>query len=1334
MKLLAWPAAWWQGVAMEPRGDPLAVRRSAVPARRLRIVAAAYFGALTVTALWLWQKWGGAFATRVVDDVGSLLGILFAAACAVWAVRSLNGRMRNGWRAMALGLFAWAIGESIWGYYEVVLRYEQSPSPSLADVFYLMYPVGAGVAVVLLSTAGTNRWRVRLILDGVIVAASLFLVSWVSVIEGVFHAGGDSHLALAVSLAYPIADVVVITIAWSSAVVAYRPSIGLLLAGLIIVALTDSVFTGLTAVNDYYTGNLIDLGWMAGCGVLGLAALRSIGESPQEQTRSGIPPRARLWLPYLPLVLAAAVAMAKILPGLNSLPFAAAVLLLVVAVLTRQFVALAENQQLLSDVGRLAFADQLTGLANRALFIDHLEQALKRQQREPLTVTVLCLDLDGFKAVNDQLGHPAGDELLVRVADRLSASVRNTDTVARLGGDEFAMLIEGPVEDTVAAAERILNAFGEPIVVDGVALPVRPSIGLTMAAADMPRTSVSSLIRQADLAMYAAKRDGGGCLRSFVPDLPDPYELPRRFPTFVEPPEEPDVSATADSDAEEIVASPPVAVPERPPWPPVGVRIALAVLLTGLAVFALSTLLRERPGRIPLFDSWLESTLLLSAAGMVAVRSWRIASERWAWLFIAVGMTATGLATVVYAIWVPEGKLPSVADPLFLAFYPPVFIGVVLLIRRRLRYLPRAIRFDVVMVGLTVATLAVAVALGPIRPATTGQLTTVVVGLAYPIGSLVLVALTAGSLSIVGWRAEPSWALVAAGLVLFATANTIYLYEVAHHSYLEGTFLDTCWSGAFVLIAAGAWVSQTHTGPRPNTSRAPLLLPVACTIAALGVTVLANGDRLPMTLAALTLTFVAARFAITFRDSSAMAESHHQTMTDQLTGLANRLAVATALTAATFDQPATSRWDRRGAKLGLVLLSLDQFHEITSSLGRHVSDELLYRIANRLSQSIRQADLVARVGDYEFAVLLNQADLTTTRAQAGALMDALRAPFALDHITVQVDASIGVSLWPDNCAHPQELLTCAEMAVSHAKTTTSRIAVYNAVAQLHTNSDGQFIADLRSTLSTDAPNDSTAESRHDDHGRDVGELTCYYQPKINARDESVHSVEALVRWRHPTRGLLLPDQFLPAAEHAGLMRPVAARVLDMALTQIRSWRDRDIALTVAVNLSTTNLLDLGLVDTIAQLLRTNGLPPESLILEITESTLTTDSQRARNTVAALRRLGTRLSLDDYGTGWSSLARLQDLSVDELKLDRVFVARLALDPRSIAIVRSTVALAHSLGADLVAEGVEDTATLRALRQYGCNITQGNVHSPPLSPDEFRRWLIAHPSALSSARAK
>jgi EAL domain-containing protein (putative c-di-GMP-specific phosphodiesterase class I) len=189
-------------------------------------------------------------------------------------------------------------------------------------------------------------------------------------------------------------------------------------------------------------------------------------------------------------------------------------------------------------------------------------------------------------------------------------------------------------------------------------------------------------------------------------------------------------------------------------------------------------------------------------------------------------------------------------------------------------------------------------------------------------------------------------------------------------------------------------------------------------------------------------------------------------------------------------------------------------------------------------------------------------------------------------------------------------------------------------------------------------------------------------------------------------------------------------VLDIALAQAHRWHAAGIPLTVAVNLSTTNLLDLGLVDTIEELLKTYKVPAEALILEITESTLTTDSQRSRNTVAALRQLGIRLSLDDYGTGWSSLARLQDLSVDELKLDQIFVARLARDPRSIAIVRSTVALAHSLGAELVAEGVEDETTLHALRLYGCTVTQGHVHSPPLPADELEQWLLNWPRELTS----
>ena len=239
----------------------------------------------------------------------------------------------------------------------------------------------------------------------------------------------------------------------------------------------------------------------------------------------------------------------------------------------------------------------------------------------------------------------------------------------------------------------------------------------------------------------------------------------------------------------------------------------------------------------------------------------------------------------------------------------------------------------------------------------------------------------------------------------------------------------------------------------------------------------------------------------------------------------------------------------------------------------------------------------------------------------------------------------------------------------HAKGAASNIVVHDAGrVRSEKDNDDYLVDELRTALAGD-------------------ELTCYYQPKIRD-DGRVHSVEALLRWNHPRRGVLLPEEFLPVAERAGLMRQVANRVVNVALGQARAWRDDGIRMTVAVNLSMANLLDLDLVDTIARLLATHNMSPESLILEITEGTFANDSSRSRKTVYALRRLGVRISLDDYGTGWSSLARLQDLSVDELKLDRVFVSRLAQDPRSIAIVRSTVALAHSLGADLVAEGVED----------------------------------------------
>jgi diguanylate cyclase (GGDEF)-like protein len=591
----------------------------------------------------------------------------------------------------------------------------------------------------------------------------------------------------------------------------------------------------------------------------------------------------------------------------------------------------------------------------------------------------------------------------------------------------------------------------------------------------------------------------------------------------------------------------------------------------------------------------------------------------------------------------------------------------------------------------------------------------VLVGLVYPWGDLVVLALVAGMLPILGLRNGFRWGLLAVGFIGFAVADAVYLFETADGTYRVGTTLDALWPASSLLVAMASWAPWTTTAPTPRRGLGSYTVPVACTVAALGVAVLSHNSRVATTLAALSLIAVAARFSVTFRDVSMLAENHKQAMTDQLTRLPNRRSLATALTALSAPGGPTLM-TTASSRRALLLLHLYEFQEFNDSVGRHFGDELLSHIAKRLAASVRREDLLARVSDDEFAILLAEgSDLIAARAQAGRLLEALSEPFRLDPMTVQVDARIAIALCPDHCDHPQELLTRAETALPHAKSSISKIAVYDSAYEMYRDNDPNLVEELRAALL-------------DDH-----QLTVHYQPKINAADGSVHSVEALLRWQHPSRGLLLPEEFLCAAERAGLMRKVANRTINLALEQTRTWRAEGMPLSVAVNLSTTNLLDLDLVSTIERLLRTHDLPADALIVEITESALV-DSARSRNTVAALQHLGVRISLDDYGTGWSSLARLQDVSVDELKLDRIFVARLAHDPRSVAIVRSTVALAHSLGADLVAEGVEDEVTLSALRRYGCTITQGFVHSPPLPPGELRAWIAGHAPATKSAQSE
>ncbi|MGA7053132.1 MAG: diguanylate cyclase, partial [Mycobacterium sp.] len=893
----------------------------------------------------------------------------------------------------------------------------------------------------------------------------------------------------------------------------------------------------------YHVSALADLGRVIGLGMLVLAALSSANESPTTAERDPITQityRSRLWLPYLPLVLAAAVGLGHAVGQMQHGPTVVALEILVGAVLIRQLVVLVENQRLLADVAREAFTDSLTGLANRAHFLHRLEEALARPDSSAQPVAVLCLDLDDFKSVNDALGHPAGDELLVRVAGRLTASLGEMATVARLGGDEFAVLIEGPIEESQAAAHRVLDTFRTAIVIDGVPLTVCPSIGFTLATANSSCT-VDDLLRHADLAMYAAKRDGGQCVRSFMADLPFPSPLP----LFTES-EAASVRTIDDRRAPERRRSPvtevatatrnrPDDVPNGIRWPPSAIQVALVVLAIGVTGFTLSSFLDPNAGHSILIADLLYPALNVSAAVLIGVRAYRVTADRWAWILIATGMASSAMGDVIYATWVPDGQSPSAADPAYLAFYPLAYAGLLLLMRTRLRRVPFSIRLDSVVCGLVVAAVAAALTAGPIHAAAAREPATVLVGLVYPWGDLVLLALAAGMMPILSWRNDFRWDLLVAGLFLFAAADTDYLFETAARSYRVGTLLDACWPIASLLVALASWVPWSAT-PLPKRGLGSYVAPVACTVVALGVAVLGHNSRLAVTLAALSLIAVAARFSVTFRDVSMQAERHQHAMTDELTALPNRRSLATALTAVSTATPSGLPSAIAGSsRQALLLLNLYDFQQLSDSIGRHFGDELLCHIANRLSESVRREDLLARVGDNEFAILLTDgSDLITARAQAGRLLEVLREPFALDPITVQVDARIAIALCPDHCDHPQELLKRAETAIPHATSGKNRIAVYQSAFELHRENDPDFLDELRTAL------------------LDSDELTCYYQPKINASDGSVHSVEALIRWHHPSRGLLLPEEFLPAAERAGLMRKVAYQTVNIALGQIQS--------------------------------------------------------------------------------------------------------------------------------------------------------------------------------------
>jgi diguanylate cyclase (GGDEF)-like protein len=422
---------------------------------------------------------------------------------------------------------------------------------------------------------------------------------------------------------------------------------------------------------------------------------------------------------------------------------------------------------------------------------------------------------------------------------------------------------------------------------------------------------------------------------------------------------------------------------------------------------------------------------------------------------------------------------------------------------------------------------------------------------------------------------------------------------------------------------------------------------------------------------------------------------------DALTGLANRRLFHDRLEQAFLGA------ERNGNGFALMLLDLDRFKEINDTLGHQTGDAVLEHLAARLKAVARASDTVARLGGDEFALVLQgAADSASALFVAERIRRALDEPFVVDGMTLQLETSIGIAIFPRHGEDAEQLLKRADIALYASKESHAPV-VYATEHDQHSVDGLGLVAQIRNAIEN-------------------GELIVHYQPEVDLATGETRRVEALVRWEHPERGLLLPDSFIPLARQSALVRPITRFVLDAALGQCRAWRDAGLDVGVAVNLAGRDLGDSRLEEEVTEALRRFKLEPDVLELEIPESAIISERERIQKMLTRLSERGVRIAVDDFGSGYASLSHFKQLPVDVLKIDQSFVQNIGSDGDDEAIVRSTIDLAHSLGVTVVAEGVESEDVLQRLRGLGCDLAQGFCLAHPAPADDVTEWLLGRRS--------
>jgi diguanylate cyclase (GGDEF)-like protein len=733
-------------------------------------------------------------------------------------------------------------------------------------------------------------------------------------------------------------------------------------------------------------------------------------------------------------------------------------------------------------------------------------------------------------------------------------------------------------------------------------------------------------------------------------------------------------------------------------WLALVVTSALGGLVTGTG----------RTGSAGLTASSGALTALLTVVphiGLVAVLVWRarsVAHERNVWKRIAQGVTAMTVSVVVASLLelLPATRDVATAAVLWapVVAFPWVYGGFVRWNRFRTSLADpndSLNGFSAVLAVVAVGNVALQLTDGPLS---TAPWWTVQPLLARFAVEFVIVG-TVATLPFLGdmGRDVRTWLVVAAfGGSLTASAAALFSGGRPGWAWVVGPIAVVCLALAAVLRPGRAEPQPAD----PSSSTIGAFIVIAASLAVVvGSAVLGIGGAATWC-AALAAVGCSVRMLINVRELAVLAVTRREALTDELTGLANRRAILRRVEELSAD----------GTPLALALLDLDKFKEVNDALGHAAGDDLLRMVAVRLQAVLRPGDVLGRLGGDEFAVLaLVDADAPLDEAALAVgrrLHERLTEPFPIEGLVIHSTASVGITtsvgVLDDGSQAATRLLREADVAMYDAKRSGAGVALYDSARHADSSGHLALVEELRAAMSR-------------------GQLVLHHQPQLDVATGDTVGVEALVRWAHPVRGLLGPGDFLPLAEVHGLMGPLTEEVLAQAVAQAAVWRREGLDLRMSVNLSASNLLDAGLPRRVSGLLERHGLPPESLVLEVTESVLLTDPDRSLAVVGALAELGITVSIDDFGTGYSSLAYLRDLPVAELKLDRSFTVDLLTDDRTAAIVASTIELAHRLGLRVVAEGVEDEATLRHLESLHCDTSQGYLHARPLPAGELEQWL-------------